>query len=472
MGDLHLVWLRNDLRIDDNRALAAAAQHGKVAALLAPCYAQMSNHGHGGNKQDFWYRCAQDVKEQLEALHIPVLVLDAKHFDDVPKQLVAKAKQIGATHLYFNDEYAVNERARDVRVVKAARDAELKVARYTDMIQFSPGELQTGKGEYYSVFTPFSRAWHRQLSAEQLEPSPAPEQQTKPRGINSDSLSAPTLSPNDAAQHWPAGSEAAQSRLSRFLNRAVKRYTEARDFPALDGTSTLSPYLAVGAISSRQCLNAALHHNSGHLSDGDAGTTAWVNELIWREFYQHIMVGFPRVCRHQPFKEEGKAVKWRNAAKDLEAWKEGRTGYPIVDAAMKQLVTSGWMHNRLRMVVSMFLTKHLLIDWREGEAFFLEHLIDGEFGANNGGWQWGASTGTDASPYFRLFNPTTQSQRFDEKGEFLAQWLDGFETLDAKSRHNPSSEQRQAIDYPAPIVDHRAARERALEAFAKAFKRD
>ncbi|WP_025733415.1 cryptochrome/photolyase family protein [Carnimonas nigrificans] len=472
MSDLHLVWLRNDLRIDDNRALAAAARQGKVVALLAPCYAQMSRHSHGGNKQEFWYRCAQSAKQQLEALHIPVLVLSADSFDEVPGQLLAKAKESGATHLHFNDEYALNERTRDSQVIKAAQKAGLKVTRYTDMIQYAPSPLLTGKDEFYSVFTPFARAWHRYLSAEQLAPSPPPERQVKPRGISSDTLPPPTLTPGKAAQLWPAGSEAAQSRLSRFLQGPIKGYSETRDFPALDGTSTLSPYLAVGAISSRQCLNAVLHHNNGHLSDGDAGTTAWVNELVWREFYQHIMVGFPRVCRHQPFKEAGNKMKWRDAADDLAAWKAGRTGYPIVDAAMKQLVASGWMHNRLRMVVSMFLTKHLLINWHEGEAFFLEHLIDGEFGANNGGWQWSASTGTDASSYFRLFNSTTQSQRFDKKGEFLTQWLDGFETLDAKSRHNPGNEQRKALDYPLPIVDHRAARERALAAFAKAFKRD
>ena len=208
-----------------------------------------------------------------------------------------------------------------------------------------------------------------------------------------------------------------------------------------------------------------MSENSGHLADGDAGLTSWVNELIWREFYQHVAVGFPQVCRHQPFQEHTKQLRWRDDDKGFQAWCEGRTGYPIVDAAMRQLVTTGWMHNRLRMVTAMFLSKHLLIDWRRGEAFFMRHLIDGEFCANNGGWQWAASTGTDAAPYFRIFNPTTQSTRFDPEGEFIAHWLPELKSLPKKARHAPPQDMLNPTDYPAPIVDHKAARQRALDAF-------
>lgn len=470
MAQRQLVWLRNDLRIDDNRALAAAACQGPVIALLTPCYQQMAAHGHGGNKQDFWYRSAQDVKEALEALHIPVRIITADTFDDLPTRIIHLMQETECSHLYFNDEYGLNERQRDIQVVKAAKEAGVTALRYTDAIQFTPGDLKTGKGEFYSVFTPFAKAWHRALSADQLAIMDTPSRQTRPSKVESDQLPAPETPSSIDAKYWPAGAEEAQQRLSGFIQERLHHYDDQRDFPALDGTSTLSPWLAVGAISSRQCLNAILHHNHGHLADGDANCVAWVNELIWREFYQHIMVGFPRVCCHQPFREEGKNVAWRDAPDELAAWQEGRTGYPIVDAAMRQLTTTGWMHNRLRMVVSMFLTKHLLIDWREGEAFFLKHLVDGEFGANNGGWQWGASTGTDASPYFRLFNPTTQSQRFDSDGTFLCQWLEGFDQLALKARHQPNAEQRREIAYPAPLVDHRAARQRALDTFADAFK--
>jgi deoxyribodipyrimidine photo-lyase len=225
-------------------------------------------------------------------------------------------------------------------------------------------------------------------------------------------------------------------------------------------------------LSFRQCCQAVLAENDGRLNEGDAGLTAWVNELVWREFYQHIVIGFPRVCRHRAFQQHTEALAWRDDETAFTAWCEGRTGYPIVDAAMRQLVETGWMHNRLRMVTAMFLTKHLLIDWRRGEAFFLRHLIDGEFAANNGGWQWAASTGTDAAPYFRIFNPTTQSQRFDPEGTFIKTYLPSLATLSAKQRHAPpAGDLLGQADYPAPIVDHKAARARALDAF-KALKSD
>ena len=191
---------------------------------------------------------------------------------------------------------------------------------------------------------------------------------------------------------------------------------------------------------------------------------------MWREFYQHVATGFPRVCRHRAFQRHTETLDWRDAPEDFAAWCEGRTGYPLVDAAMRQLVATGWMHNRLRMVTAMFLSKHLLIDWRRGERFFLEHLVDGEFAANNGGWQWAASTGTDAAPYFRIFNPTTQSERFDPEGEFIARWVPELASLAPKKRHAPTRDLLTDLDYPAPIVDHRAARERALDAFKSLSK--
>ncbi|HET8790953.1 MAG TPA: FAD-binding domain-containing protein, partial [Modicisalibacter sp.] len=264
---------------------------------------------------------------------------------------------------------------------------------------------------------------------------------------------------------WPAGQDAAADRLERFLRYRGRHYRQQRDFPAIRGTSELSPYLALGMISHRQCLQAAMSDNDGHLADGDIGLTTWVNELIWREFYQHIAFGFPKVCRHRPFQQPTEGLAWRDDEAGFAAWCEGRTGYPIVDAAMRQLVQTGWMHNRLRMVTAMFLSKHLLVDWRRGEAFFMQHLIDGEFAANNGGWQWAASTGTDAAPYFRIFNPTTQSQRFDPQGDFIAEFIPELAEIAPKARHAPSGELLETLDYPSPIVDHKAARARALDAF-------
>jgi deoxyribodipyrimidine photo-lyase len=266
---------------------------------------------------------------------------------------------------------------------------------------------------------------------------------------------------------WPAGEAEARSRLDTFADTRIDAYKSERDFPAKPGTSQLSAYLAAGVISPRQCLHAALQSNQGEFESGKVGAVTWINELLWREFYKHILVGYPRVSRHRAFRPETEALAWRDAPEELAAWQEARTGLPIIDAAMRQLLETGWMHNRLRMVVAMFLTKNLLIDWREGERFFMRHLIDGDLAANNGGWQWSSSTGTDSAPYFRIFNPLSQSEKFDSEGLFIKHWLPKLTGLNKKELHNPADLDGLfgVADYPAPIVDLSASRVRALAAF-------
>ena len=467
-----IVWFRSDLRIHDNTALAAAARRGPVIAVFLRCLPHWQRHGHGANKLDFWGRGVAALGDDLAGLGIPLLHRDIDDFAKAPATLLEIARETGARALHFNHEYPLDEQRRDRAVTAAFEEAGLAATGHHDAVAFAPGELLTGKGDYYGVFTPFAKAWHRQLTPERiaLRDTPAPQ---APLPIASDPLPPlPRLddTPIDG-RLWPAGEGPAADRLERFLRFRGRHYQRQRDFPAIRGTSELSPYLALGMISHRQCLQAVLAENDGALAEGDAGLTAWVNELVWREFYRHVAVGFPRVCRHRAFQVHTEALAWRDDASSFAAWCEGRTGYPIVDAAMRQLVATGWMHNRLRMVTAMFLTKHLLIDWRRGEAFFLRHLVDGEFCANNGGWQWAASTGTDAAPYFRIFNPTTQSTRFDPDGTFLAEWLPALAELPKKARHAPASDLLGGVDYPAPVVDHRAARARALEAF-KALKTD
>ncbi|MBB3191695.1 deoxyribodipyrimidine photo-lyase [Halomonas cerina] len=461
-----LLWFRSDLRIHDNTALITAARRGPIIAVFLRSLPQWQAHGHGANKLDFWHRGVAALGEALAGLNTPLLHRDITTFDEAPEVLLALARETGAAALHFNREYPLDEVRRDARVIEAFTAAGLTATGHHDAVAFAPGELLTGKGDYYGIFTPFAKAWHRQLTAERLTlrdtPAPQPRQAIAPDPLPA----SPELTdtPVDGRQ-WPAGEGPAADRLERFLRFRGRHYADQRDFPAIRGTSELSPYLALGMISHRQCLQAVLAENDGALAGGDAGLTAWVNELVWREFYQHVVVGFPRVCRHRAFQAHTEALPWRDDDAGFRAWCEGRTGYPIVDAAMRQLVATGWMHNRLRMVTAMFLTKHLLIDWRRGETFFLRHLVDGEFAANNGGWQWAASTGTDAAPYFRIFNPTTQSQRFDPDGRFLAEWLPELAALPAKARHAPGRDLLDRLDYPAPIVAHKAARTRALDAF-------
>ncbi|SDM52299.1 deoxyribodipyrimidine photo-lyase type I [Franzmannia pantelleriensis] len=465
-----LVWFRSDLRTHDNTALSEAAAQGPVIAVFLRCLEQWQQHGHGANKLDFWGRGVAALREDLAGLNIPLLHRDIDRFDAAPEALLAIAREHGACALHFNAEYPLDEQRRDAAVISGLESAGLTVHAHRDAVAFTPGELLTGQGDYYSVFTPFAKAWHRQLDGNRLALRNAPAPQPR-LPVDSDPLPPlPRLddSPIDG-RHWPAGQSAAADRLERFLRYRGRHYRDQRDFPAVRGTSELSPYLALGMMSHRQCLQAVMGENGGQLADGDAGLTAWVSELIWREFYQHIVVGFPRVCQHRAFQQHTEALAWRDDEAGFTAWCEGRTGYPLVDAAMRQLVQTGWMHNRLRMVTAMFLTKHLLIDWRRGERFFLRHLIDGEFAANNGGWQWAASTGTDAAPYFRIFNPTTQSTRFDPQADFITEFVPELSSVPVKKRHAPVSDLLDSAAYPPPIVDHRAARARALDAF-KALK--
>ncbi|WP_110669169.1 deoxyribodipyrimidine photo-lyase [Salinicola halophilus] len=467
MSQLQLVWFRNDLRTLDNTALTAAAQKGPVVGVFLATRRQWRDHGHGAGKITFIHQGVSELAKALDALNIPLLYRDIDDFDAAPKALIDIAQEHDVHTLHFNREYVLNERRRDEAVTERFQQAGIAVHDYTDLIAFEPGDLLTGKDEYYKVFTPFSKAWHQNVTAEQLLLRETPNRQQKP-DVKGDEI--PSLPKKDRSsvvdgEYWPAGEEAAADRLERFLQERGKRYEENRNYPAIAGTSELSAYLSTGMISFRQCCQAVMANNGGHLADGDAGLTSWINELVWREFYQHIAFGFPRVVVGRPFQLETENLKWHQNDEAFDAWCQGKTGYPLVDAAMRQLVATGWMHNRLRMVTAMFLSKHLLIDWRRGESFFLDHLVDGDFASNNGGWQWAASTGTDASPYFRIFNPTTQSQRFDADGEFIATWAPELADLPAKSRHKPSDDERRATGYPEAIVDHKRARERALEAF-------
>ena len=267
---------------------------------------------------------------------------------------------------------------------------------------------------------------------------------------------------------WPVGEREALSKLSDYLDFKVFRYASDRNDPILEGTSRISPYLASGVLSPRRCILEALKRNDFQLDSGEKGVVKWIDEIVWREFYKNIMFSFPKVSKGQPFQEYTKNIKWRFNESELEAWKNGKTGFPIIDSAMRQLKNEGWMHNRLRMVVAMFFTKNMLHDWRLGEAFFMENLIDGDFSSNNGGWQWSSSTGTDAAPYFRIFNPITQSKNFDSEGLFIKKHIFELKDLDKKDIHDPSSDIREDCKYPPMILDLKSSRLRAIDAFGDA----
>ncbi|MCW2268185.1 Deoxyribodipyrimidine photo-lyase [compost metagenome] len=467
---MQLIWLRSDLRVHDNTALARACAHGPTLAIWLYSPQQWHAHDDAPCKVDFWLRNVREVSERLAELNIPLLIRKADHWAQAPAVLLQVCREHGVQALHLNEEYGVNETRRDQAVGQVLAQAGIALHRYLDQLLFKPGSILTRNGGYFQVFSQF-----RKVCLERLHLGLPALQRTIERQALGTVASDPVPeavagfpSPPDSLRDlWPAGEPEAHRRLQRFVEDAVDDYQVQRDIPAVAGTSQLSAYLAAGVISPRQCLHQALAHNQGEIDSGNRGVQTWLNELLWREFYKHILVGYPRVSRHRAFRQDTEALPWRHAPEELKAWQEGRTGIPIIDAAMRQLLATGWMHNRLRMIVAMFLTKNLLIDWREGERFFMRHLIDGDLAANNGGWQWSASTGTDAAPYFRIFNPINQSRRFDSRGSFIKQWLPELANADEKYVHNPLPDGGlfTSNDYPPPIVDLGSSRQRALEAF-------
>ncbi len=465
-----LFWLRSDLRTSDNTALAAAMAAGPTVALYLVTPRQWLAHDDAPCKVDFWLRNLAELSTRLGALNVPLVIREVDDWQAVPDALLNVCREHGMQRLHYNEEYGVNEQRRDQAVAARLEAADIRVRSYLDQLLFTPGSVQTQSGSYFKVFSQFRKACLARLSVSLPACEPVPAAQA-PLGIASDPVPAAVTGfprPTDYLRAlWPAGEAFAQRRLAAFVEDDLNEYHQRRDLPAEPGTSQLSAYLAAGVISIRQCLHAALGYNQGELDSGSTGATTWINELLWREFYKHILVGYPRVSMHRAFRPETEALPWRRAPDELEAWQQGRTGFPIIDAAMHQMQETGWMHNRLRMVVAMFLSKNLLIDWREGERWFMRNLIDGDLAANNGGWQWSASTGTDSVPYFRLFNPISQSQRFDPDGQFLRRWLPELQHLSKRDVHNPSAHRSlfDVTEYPSPIVDLGASRARALDAF-------
>lgn len=446
-----LVWFRNDLRVHDNNALAKAkANFETVYAVYIDTPRQDHIHDVAAIKIDFKQRNLKLLKQELQAQNIELIELALNVYQDVPPALLALVKERQCQEVVANREYAYNEIQRDKACANLLRDNGITLRLPHDQAIVAPGKVLTQQNQPYTVFTPFYRRW--------LDFLP-------------DAIDLPTSQLSDGDARWPAGEGAAKHMLLRFANESISAYKALRDIPSVEGTSKISPYLASGVLSARACLQAARQQGFVPHQTADEGIETWVKELAWRDFYIHLLYHFPQVSLNRAFKPETEAIQWSSDHRAFKAWCEGRTGVPIVDAAMRQLVQTGWMHNRLRMVTAMFLTKHLLIDWRRGEKFFMQHLIDGHLASNNGGWQWAASTGTDAAPYFRVFNPVRQSEKFDPDGTFIRKYVPELSPIRGKMLHLPPEEQRQTYtpDYPKPIIDLAFGRNRAIEAF-KALK--
>jgi deoxyribodipyrimidine photo-lyase len=459
-----LFWFRRDLRLFSNEALIQALNNGAKDTIFFVCEKQWQQHKAAPIQIDLLKRRINYLHNQLADYGITLHIIDAPYFSDCEKKLIDFCKFHNVQHIVANTEYELNEVNRDRAILTKCDELNITFTLYEGDLIAPVGTVKNKSNEMYKVFTPFKRAWLKQYQDTHFSLSPWP---LVAAPINTDE--SELLISDGSADKWPVEDDKLALIVDNFICDKLTSYDDQRDIPSVKGTSGLSPYLALGIVSSKQLLINIQQRYPDILTTSKSKTFTWVNELIWREFYRHLIAEFPKLSRYKNFNEKYDSVIWRDSDSEFKLWCEGRTGYPLVDAAMRQLLQTGWMHNRLRMVVASFLTKHLLIDWRKGERFFMQHLIDGDLASNNGGWQWAASTGCDAQPYFRIFNPITQSERFDPSGKFIRKYLPELEKVPDKHIHFPhtylaATGQNKQCYWPA-IVDHKAARERALAAF-------
>jgi deoxyribodipyrimidine photo-lyase len=433
------MWFRRDLRLTDNTALHHAL---RAAEQVVPVFvfdpSILDSPDIGARRVAAIIACLDSLDKNLRHLGGRLIVRRGQPL----AQLRTLAREARATAVYFNKDHESYALKRDEAVAAWAREEGLEVHAYDDQCLHAPGGVLKKDGTPYTVFTPFSRAWMEKPPA---RPLPRPRTIPVPAGVKSDPLPTPEELKHPVDIPLPAmGERAALDRMKEFMKAHIGAYKSQRDLPALDATSRLSPYLRFGVISPRTVLAAAQEAREAKVGP-QAEIQVFINELIWRDFYKHILHHFPHV-ETGSFRREYDAIEWPNDRGLFQAWCEGRTGYPIVDAAMRQLNRTGWMHNRLRMITASFLTKDLLVDWRWGERYFMKQLLDGDLAANNGGWQWAAGTGTDAQPYFRIFNPSSQTAKFDPEERFIRTYVPEVD--------NPA--------YPRPVVNHAEQRVKAL----------
>jgi deoxyribodipyrimidine photo-lyase len=454
-----VLWFRRDLRLHDHPALQAAIEAGPVAPLFVLDPALLRGRWASPNRTAFLLASLRELDAALRERGARLHVRFGRPAEVVPRF----AAEVAAADVFVSRDYSPYARRRDAAVARALEAAGIRFHARRGTLVHEPEDVRGAAGQPLSVFTPFFRAWSA-LPLRAVLPAPGriPSASAEPGTIPQ--LASLSLPPAVDALP-PAGEAAARARLERFLAGPVCAYAETRDRLDLGGTSRISQDLHFGLLSPLEVVTRA------RAVPCDAGK--FVAEVAWREFYHHILWHHPRVLR-EPFQPAFAAIPWRNAPADFEAWAAGRTGYPVVDAAMRELLATGYMHNRARMIVASFLTKDLLLDWRLGEAHFMRHLVDGDVANNDGGWQWAASVGTDAQPYFRIFNPVAQSKKFDPEGAFIRRWLPELRRVPDRYLHEPwtmPADVQQAAgciigrDYPAPIVDHHAARARALAAY-------
>ncbi len=457
-------WFRRDLRLHDNTALSEAC---KQAEQVVPVFiledALRTGPDVGAARLQFLLNSAAELQENLRALGSKLIVRTGKSEIEIPRL----AQELKAQAVFCNTRYEPYAQKRDGRVFNALNEMRIGFESFKDAVIWHELEILTQAEKPFTVFTPYSKAWKKRK---------IPEPHGKPNRARlkaAEDFPSEKL-PKDSAHFgfpcaqtfFPAGEAAALQQLQRFLRSNVFDYSEARNRADVEGTSMLSAHFRAGTIGIRTVMEKLGEARKKATTAQQPSCDVFLSELIWREFYLQVLHNFPHVMRGA-FRPEYNALDWSDNEAHFRAWCEGQTGYPIIDAAMRCLNATGWMHNRLRMIVAMFLTKDLLINWQRGERYFMQQLVDGDMAANNGGWQWSAGTGTDAAPYFRIFNPTSQALKCDPKGKFVRQWIPELAKMPDDLIHEPWEKPQLAPKYPKRIVLHEEQRAKALAMFKK-----
>ncbi|MDJ0744372.1 MAG: FAD-binding domain-containing protein [Xenococcaceae cyanobacterium MO_167.B27] len=475
MSDRIFFWHRRDLRITDNLGLAAAREKTpQVVGIFCLDSNILQRDDIAPARIKYMLGCVEQLQQSYAKLGSQLLIIGGKPSEVIPS--LAETLQVKA--VYWNLDVEPYSRKRDPTVTEALAEKGITVENFWEQLLHSPGKILTKSDAPYKVYTPFWNNWKKQ---KKLNPT---ESISNLEGLNSEEIEQakaagvidlPTS--KDLGFTWDnpllllPGEIAAKQRLEQFCDHAIYEYDEQRNYPWREGTSQLSAALKFGAIGIRTIWKATLETLENCRSDeAKNNIITWQKELAWREFYQHCLYFFPEL-EQGAYREEFKTFPWDNNEDYFQAWCEGKTGYPIVDAAMRQLNETGWMHNRCRMIVASFLTKDLIIDWRWGEKYFMQKLYDGDLAANNGGWQWSASSGMDPKP-LRIFNPASQAQKFDPEAEYIRQWLPEISSLDTEQLVTgkiPNSE-RDRCNYPQPIVEHKIQQRKFKELYKECKK--
>jgi deoxyribodipyrimidine photo-lyase len=445
-----LLWLRRDLRLSDSPALLAARDAADDVLAVFVLDPRLLGPA-GAPRTTFLLRCLHDLSDQLDGRMCVVR-------GDPVRLIPRLAREHAATSVHASADFGPYGRERDEQVAQALAKDDRELQRDGSPYAVSPGRLCREDGSPYKVFSAYRRAWGRHGWR---DPASTPRRITWAEPDTTARVQIPKEPSLGDTTVPPAGEHAARARLRQFLDEAVTAYERQRDLPAADGTSRISPYLKYGCLHPRTVLHALAAAGSG------SGVATFRDELCWREFYADVLWHRPDSA-HQALQERMRGMEvddGKLADQRFEAWSQGRTGYPIVDAGMRQLLADGWMHNRVRMIVASFLVKDLHVDWQRGARYFLQRLVDGDLASNHHGWQWVAGTGTDAAPYFRIFNPTTQGEKFDPSGDYVRRYVPELAGVAGKAVHQPWKLAEPPTDYPKPIVDHAAERAEALRRY-------